>query len=98
MSETLSTIVRPGVTKRPRAFAQLFSACWHGIDRYFARRAAIKSLHACNDRELRDIGLTRSQIDGAVYGFAELRPGQDTMGSRAEGRPRLSTTEADPWN
>lgn len=34
------------------------------------RRAAIKTLRQMNDRELRDIGLTRSQIENAVYGFA----------------------------
>jgi uncharacterized protein YjiS (DUF1127 family) len=37
---------------------------------YLHRRAAIKMLRQMNDRELRDIGLTRSQIEDAVRGFA----------------------------
>jgi uncharacterized protein YjiS (DUF1127 family) len=72
MSATLATFVRPEVTKRPGAFAQLFSACWDGIARYFVRRAAIKRLHELDDRALRDIGLVRSQIEPAVDGFITL--------------------------
>jgi uncharacterized protein YjiS (DUF1127 family) len=34
------------------------------------RRAAIKMLRQMNERELRDIGLTRSQIEDAVSGLA----------------------------
>ena len=34
------------------------------------RRAAIKTLRQMNERELRDIGLTRSQIEDAVSGLA----------------------------
>ena len=32
------------------------------------RRAAIKTLSELDDRALRDIGITRSQIEDAVYG------------------------------
>jgi len=35
---------------------------------YWERRAAIRALHERNDRELRDIGLLRSQIEAAVGG------------------------------
>jgi uncharacterized protein YjiS (DUF1127 family) len=72
MSATLSTIVRPAVTKRPGAFSRLFSASWNGIARYFVRRAAIASLRELDDRALRDIGLKRSQVEAAVYGFITL--------------------------
>jgi uncharacterized protein YjiS (DUF1127 family) len=44
---------------------------------YLARRnerEAILQLRAMSDRELRDIGLTRSQIDGAVRGQLDQRP------------------------
>jgi len=48
------------------------SACWEGIARYFVRRAAMASLHELDERALRDIGLVRSQIEGAVCGFMRL--------------------------
>jgi uncharacterized protein YjiS (DUF1127 family) len=78
MSATLATIVRPEVTKRVNAFAQIFSACWDGIARHFVRRATIKRLGELDDRALRDIGLARSQIEAAVCGFVAL-PDQARM-------------------
>jgi uncharacterized protein YjiS (DUF1127 family) len=69
MSATLSTIIRPAVTKRPGAFSRLFSGCLDGTARYFVRRAAIACLRELDDRALRDIGLVRSQIEAAVHGF-----------------------------
>jgi uncharacterized protein YjiS (DUF1127 family) len=69
MSATLSTIIRPAVTKRPGAFSRLFSACLDRTARYFVRRAAIACLRELDDRALRDIGLVRSQIEAAVHGF-----------------------------
>jgi uncharacterized protein YjiS (DUF1127 family) len=39
-----------------------------GLATYWVRREAIKALRAMNDRELRDIGITRSHIDDAVWG------------------------------
>jgi uncharacterized protein YjiS (DUF1127 family) len=78
MSATLVAIVRPEVTKRPGALTQLFDACWNGIARYFVRRAAIASLRGLDDRVLREIGLARSQIEAAVYGFT-TQPDQARM-------------------
>jgi uncharacterized protein YjiS (DUF1127 family) len=102
MSATLATTVPSQATRRRRAFSQLFSVCWHGIERYLARRAAIKCLRECDDRELRDIGLVRSQIEGAVYGYSTLRPGEIAsmagMRPRADERARASTREAASWN
>lgn len=69
MSATLATAIRPGDAKRPAALPMAFSACLHGIARYFFRRAAIKSLRELDDRALWDIGLLRCQIEGAVHGF-----------------------------
>ncbi|UGY11712.1 DUF1127 domain-containing protein (plasmid) [Phyllobacterium pellucidum] len=37
--------------------------------RYFVHRAAIASLCELDDEALRDIGIARSQIKGAAYGF-----------------------------
>ena len=38
---------------------------------YWARREAIKVLSEMDDRALRDIGITRSQIDAAVHGVVD---------------------------
>jgi uncharacterized protein YjiS (DUF1127 family) len=72
MSATASTIVQPKVTTRANALLVIFSACWRGIARHSARRAAIKTLSELNDRALRDIGIERSQIEAAVHGFIDL--------------------------
>jgi uncharacterized protein YjiS (DUF1127 family) len=70
MSATLSTLFQPAVTVRPgRYVRRLFHAWARDIAHYFTRRAALKRLRQFNDRELRDIGLSRGQIEAAVYGF-----------------------------
>ncbi|HEV7410956.1 MAG TPA: DUF1127 domain-containing protein [Bradyrhizobium sp.] len=70
MSAMLSTIFQPAVAVRPgRYVRRLFHAWAHDIAHYFVRRTALKRLGELNDRELRDIGLTRGQVEAAVYGF-----------------------------
>ena len=70
MSATLSTLFHPAATVRPGRYVWLLFQTWaHDIAHYFARRAALKRLAEFNDRELRDIGLTRGQVEAAVYGF-----------------------------
>ena len=70
MSATLSTFFQPAVAVRPgRYVRRLFHAWARDIARYFARRDALKRLGEFNDRELRDIGLSRGQVEAAVYGF-----------------------------
>jgi uncharacterized protein YjiS (DUF1127 family) len=69
MSATLSTNIRPVVTNRPGEFSRLLGACLDWIAGYFVRRAAFACLRELDDRALRDIGLTRSQIGAAVHGF-----------------------------
>ena len=73
MSAILSTIVQPAGTTRLGASLRIFSACWERIARYRVRRAAIASLRELDDRELRDIGLARSEIEAAVHGFMTAR-------------------------
>jgi uncharacterized protein YjiS (DUF1127 family) len=66
----LSTLFQPAVTVRPgRYVRRLFHVWARDIAHYFGRRAARKRLHELNDRELRDIGLSRGEIEAAVYGF-----------------------------
>ena len=70
MSATLSTLFQPAATVRPGRYVRLLVQAWvHDIARYFSRRAALKHLGELNDRELRDIGLSRGQVEAAVYGF-----------------------------
>lgn len=69
MSSTVATVVRPRVTKKPGALSQLIGACWQGIARHFARRAAVAHLRKLDDHALRDIGLARTEIEAAVYGL-----------------------------
>ncbi len=73
MSATISTIVRPAVTKRASPFSRRFSASWDGIARYFIHRAAIAHLRKLDDHALRDIGLARSDIEAAVHGLLSAR-------------------------
>jgi uncharacterized protein YjiS (DUF1127 family) len=79
MTATLSTLFQPAVTVRPgRYVRRLFHVRARDIAHYFARRAALKRLREFNDRELRDIGLTRGQVEAAVYGFIS-RPSQGRL-------------------
>jgi uncharacterized protein YjiS (DUF1127 family) len=48
-----------------------FTALTHSVSALFnrlERRSAVKTLNELDDRALRDIGITRSQIEDAVYG------------------------------
>jgi uncharacterized protein YjiS (DUF1127 family) len=54
-----------------RRFGTWFGTWAYVLVDHLHRRAAIKTLCQMNDRELRDIGLTRSQIEDAVFGFAK---------------------------
>ena len=48
------------------------AAIWaHAFVTYWDRRAAIKMLRGLDDRALRDIGISRSQIETAVGGLAD---------------------------
>ena len=79
MSATPSTIFRPApVGRTSRSIRRLLHASARDIARWFARRAALKSLREYSDRELLDIGLARSQIEAAIYGSLS-RPGRGEM-------------------
>ena len=48
----------------------------HAIVAYLDRRAAVKALRQLDDRELRDLGITRSHIEDAVWGHADPELGR----------------------
>jgi len=74
----MSTMFSTSATARNRARAQesgliaTVTTWWMGYLSWRTQRAAIIQLHAMSDRELHDIGLTRSGIERAVKG--ELDP------------------------
>jgi uncharacterized protein YjiS (DUF1127 family) len=79
MSATLSTLFQPAAAVRPSRYVRLLFQAWaRDIARYFSRRAALKHLGELNDRELRDIGLSRGEVEAAVYGFI-TRPDRGRM-------------------
>jgi uncharacterized protein YjiS (DUF1127 family) len=49
-------------------FTRMLGNWADGLATFWVRREAMKALRAMNDRELRDIGLTRSHIEEAVWG------------------------------
>lgn len=68
MSVPVSAIVRPTAIKGANALSKLFITACGRLTRYFARRTAVADLCEADEAALRDIGLTRSQIRGAVHG------------------------------
>jgi len=76
MSTTFGTPGLAGGRIRPRRDALIAAvrAWWLAYLSRRKERAAILQLHAMSDRELRDIGITRSQIEGAVRGELDQRP------------------------
>lgn len=60
-----------GRNLRPSSLGGFFRALSQGAYALFdrlERRSAVKMLTELDDRALRDIGITRSQIEDAVYG------------------------------
>ncbi|MBR0957387.1 MULTISPECIES: DUF1127 domain-containing protein [Bradyrhizobium] len=60
-----------GRSLRPSSSGGFFTALAHAASALFnrlERRSAVKTLNELDDRALRDIGITRSQIEDAVYG------------------------------
>ena len=73
MLVTFSAVIRLAMTKTPGELVRLLNACCEGIAGFFFRRSAIMSLSELDDRALRDIGLERSQIEAAIFGYVTLR-------------------------
>ena len=49
-------------------FVRLLANGVHALFDYLGRRAAVRTLHELDDRALRDIGISRCQIEDAVSG------------------------------
>jgi uncharacterized protein YjiS (DUF1127 family) len=95
MSAITATKVRPEVSTRSGAISWLFHAGWAGVARYFDRRAAMASLGELDDCALRDVGLARSQIEAAAYGFIAPMARPAVTSSHADER-RLAPARS-PW-
>lgn len=66
---TLSpTAAQPGEQLSPGGFVRRIEAGAQALLEHLERRAAIKTLRELDDRALKDIGLSRSQIEAAVGG------------------------------
>ena len=75
VSKEESQLLSPSRISYPAQYAEANKRRAGGLSRvvglvqaYFARRAALAELRGLSDRELADIGLTRSAIPTAVYG------------------------------
>jgi uncharacterized protein YjiS (DUF1127 family) len=78
---TIRAISRTGPAPQPLVwqsrFAELKAALNHTWSTFLAwrlERAAIRQLNSLSDRQLKDIGLDRSEIMGAVRNGARRRP------------------------
>ena len=65
---TIYSTAEPAPATAFGGFTRVLGTWANGLAAYWVRREAIKALRAMNDRELRDIGITRSHIEEAVWG------------------------------
>jgi uncharacterized protein YjiS (DUF1127 family) len=63
-----SASARPAMSSPSGGFVRWIGRGAHALAAYLERRSAIKMLREMDDRELRDIGIARSQIEMAVGG------------------------------
>jgi len=68
-SFTSSPALRPATSGVFGRFAHRIAIWMRGVAAEWDRRAAMKALHQLDDRALRDIGLSRCQIERAVHGL-----------------------------
>ena len=65
---TITTTAPTAPASALGGFTRMLGNWANGLASYWVRREAVKALRAMNDRELRDIGITRSHIEEAVWG------------------------------
>ncbi len=68
MTTISQSAAQPSITQLSGGFVRWIGAGAHAAVAYWEHRAAIRALLERDDRELRDIGLVRSQIEAAVGG------------------------------
>jgi|tagenome__1003787_1003787.scaffolds.fasta_scaffold20060399_2 uncharacterized protein YjiS (DUF1127 family) len=68
-SFTSSTPLRPAMSGVFGRFVRRIPTWMRAVAANWDRRAAMKALHQLDDRALRDIGLSRCQIERAVHGL-----------------------------
>ena len=68
MTMISSAGTQPATSSPAGGLVRWIGALAHAVAARWERRAAIRALLARDDRELRDIGLVRSQIEAAVGG------------------------------
>lgn len=71
-SMTSTTTVRPATSGVFGRFVRQIMIWMRAVAADWNRRAAMKALHQLDDRALRDIGLSRCQIERAVHGLDPL--------------------------
>ena len=71
MTTMSQAAARPAISLNSGGFLRRFGIWAYALVAYLDRQAAIKALRQMDDRELRDIGLTRSHIEDAVLGIAD---------------------------
>jgi uncharacterized protein YjiS (DUF1127 family) len=67
-SFTSATTVRPATSGVLAKFVRSSVTWLRAVVAEWDRRAAMKALHQLDDRALRDIGISRSEIERAVHG------------------------------
>jgi uncharacterized protein YjiS (DUF1127 family) len=68
MTMMSSSAAQPAIGGTSGGLVRRIGGLAHALAAHWERRAAIKALSERDDRELRDIGLLRSQIEAAVGG------------------------------
>ena len=68
MTTISSGAEQPAISSPLSGLVRWFGRGAYALDAYWERRAAIRALLQRDDRELRDIGLLRSEIELAVRG------------------------------
>jgi uncharacterized protein YjiS (DUF1127 family) len=66
MTTTYQSEMPPASSGTLGGFGRWIRVCANRLAAHFLRRQAIKALQQLDDRQLRDIGLSRCQIDAAV--------------------------------
>jgi uncharacterized protein YjiS (DUF1127 family) len=75
MTTTSCTEERSAAAASSAAPVRWMAGCARALIAFWRRREAVRALQQMDDRGLRDIGLTRSHIEDAVRGNAQIEQG-----------------------